>query len=209
MMRRILVFLAAVTVLTAAAGAAVSPQQFIEELLDEYRTMKPGRAEELSAEDRAFNDQVRKDLMARLDVDKLGRLSLQDHWDKLTEQQRSEFLEVLRNVLEERSLNNIRGTREKFEVQYDGVDTLQSGDALVKTILELARDEFYVDFKLEPRGDSWIIYDVVTDDVSTVRNYRDQFNKIIAEKGFDELLRRMRDNLIEDPSASKKEPEAG
>jgi phospholipid transport system substrate-binding protein len=192
------------------ALAAPTPRDFIEALIAEYRTMQPGKSESLSEADRAHNETVRRDLLSRLDVEKLGQLALADHWESLSPEKRTEFLGVLREVLQERSLKNIRGTTERFEVQYDGVDELPDGEALVKTILQLKSDEFYVDFKLQPKDDGWIIYDVITDDVSTIRNYRDQFNKIIAENGFEELLRRMRENLLDEPPASKsKEPEAG
>jgi phospholipid transport system substrate-binding protein len=208
-MRRLIVGFG-LLLLSRSAIAEVSAQGFIDGLLSEYRTMRPGKAEEISPEDRSHNERVRKSLLDRLDVDKLGRLSLADHWDRLQPAQREEFLSVLRTVLEERSIKNLKATRERFEVQYDGVDAFENGEALVKTILQLKNEEYFVDFRLEPRGDSWVIYDVVTDDVSTIRNYRDQFNKIIAEKGFDELLRRMRENLIEDPGKrSTAEPGAG
>lgn len=211
MRRRTAFLLLGLLALQGAALASDDAQKFVEGLLAEYRTMKPEapKGSALPPADQQHNDQVRKDLLARLDVEKLGRLSLQDHWEKLAEAQRKDFLQVLRHVLEERSLKNIRATTERFEVQYDGVDQLEGGDALVKTILQVKNDEYFIDFKLSPQGEGWIIYDVITDDVSTVRNYRDQFNKIIAEKGFDELLRRMRENLIDNPSVGKKESDGG
>jgi ABC-type transporter MlaC component len=208
-MRRVFVCLGLVLAVRVAFAAG-SAQGFIDGLLADYRTMKPGGNSDLSPADVGHNEQVRKNLLAHIDVEKLGRLSLADHWETLAQAKRDEFLTVLHNVLEQRSISNIRATREHFEVQYDGVDDLDGGEALVKTILQVKNDEYYVDFKVEPQGESWKIYDVITDDVSTIRNYRDQFNKIIAEKGFDELLRRMRENLIEEPTGhKKKESESG
>jgi phospholipid transport system substrate-binding protein len=199
----------ALLLLTATAYGQIEPQQLIEQLIAEYRTMKPGADHELSPQEREHNEQVRERMLGHLDVEKLGQLALQDHWASLSEAQRADYLQTLRSVLEERSLRNVRGTSERFEVQYEGVDSLPGGDALVKSVLEVKAEEYFVDFKLEPREGSWVIYDVITDDVSTVRNYRDQFNKIIAEKGFDELMRRMRENLLEEaPAATAAKPGA-
>jgi phospholipid transport system substrate-binding protein len=39
------------------------------------------------------------------------------------------------------------------------------------------------------------VFDVVTDGVSLVRNYRNQFNRIITDHGWAELIHRMRDRL--------------
>ena len=41
----------------------------------------------------------------------------------------------------------------------------------------------------------WRVFDVVTDGVSMVRNYRGQFARILRKDGWDGLLQRMRDRL--------------
>ena len=52
--------------------------------------------------------------------------------------------------------------------------------------------------KGEAKGeDRWLVWDVITDEVSLVRNYRTQFHKIITEKSFDELLKKMKAKLAE------------
>ena len=49
-----------------------------------------------------------------------------------------------------------------------------------------------VDYVLRKEGDTWRAYDLVTDGVGLVENYRAQFNKIIAKEGVAGLLERMR-----------------
>ena len=44
-------------------------------------------------------------------------------------------------------------------------------------------------------GGTWRVFDVTTDSVSMVANYRSQFHSIISEHGIDGLLQRMRDRL--------------
>ena len=44
-------------------------------------------------------------------------------------------------------------------------------------------------------GTEWRVFDVVTDGVSLVHNYQQQFRRIITRDGFDTLLQRMRDRL--------------
>ncbi len=38
----------------------------------------------------------------------------------------------------------------------------------------------------------WFVYDVIADGVSLVRNYRGQFDKIIRESGYPELVEELR-----------------
>jgi phospholipid transport system substrate-binding protein len=49
-----------------------------------------------------------------------------------------------------------------------------------------------VDYALRKQGNSWRAFDLVTDGVGLVENYRAQFNKIIAKEGVNGLLERMR-----------------
>ncbi len=198
-MKRLFLFSAPLLLSSVTARAALGPQPFIEQLLEQYRTMKAAPDHELSNEEKIQNDTIRKALLQKLDIDEIGRLSLEKHWTSLNEEQQAEFLQLLHTLIEDRSLKNIRGTSEDFHVEYEGVDKLQDSKALVKTVLEVKDDEFFVDFKLYPKGDTWMIYDVVIDDVSTIRNYKDQFNKIIAEEGFAKLLKTMRDKSLDSP----------
>jgi len=48
--------------------------------------------------------------------------------------------------------------------------------------------------KKEPAGD-WRVWDVITDEVSLVRGYKTQFNKIITEQSYDALIKKMKSKL--------------
>jgi phospholipid transport system substrate-binding protein len=43
-------------------------------------------------------------------------------------------------------------------------------------------------FSLKRESGIWKIYDVAVDNVSTLDSYRTEFQRIIGEKGFDELM---------------------
>ena len=46
--------------------------------------------------------------------------------------------------------------------------------------------------RLLQRGERWLIYDVLIENVSLIANYRAQFDKIIRTTSFDELVRRLK-----------------
>ena len=54
-----------------------------------------------------------------------------------------------------------------------------------------------VDYRMHLRGTRWLIYDVIFEGVSLVRNYRGQFNTIIQTSSYDELVRRIRTRMAE------------
>jgi phospholipid transport system substrate-binding protein len=74
-------------------------------------------------------------------------------------------------------------TGERIENDYAEVDS---------KVVTAKRDEYTLDYRLLKKGQKWMIYDVVIEGVSLVSNYRTQFNKIINEKGYPELVKKLR-----------------
>jgi ABC-type transporter MlaC component len=54
--------------------------------------------------------------------------------------------------------------------------------------LKMVQDPLQVAYMLHKQGAKWKLYDIVVDNVSTLGNYRDLFNKIMNSEGFDKLL---------------------
>ncbi|MBL4774395.1 MAG: ABC transporter substrate-binding protein [Alcanivoracaceae bacterium] len=70
---------------------------------------------------------------------------------------------------------------------------------MVKTVIKAKRKgrplTIEVDYLLRKSGKSLRTFDIMTDGVGLVENYRAMFNKIIAKSGFDALLGKMRKKL--------------
>jgi phospholipid transport system substrate-binding protein len=54
-----------------------------------------------------------------------------------------------------------------------------------------------IDYVLHENDNAWRVFDLVTDGVGLVQNYRSQFNKVIAKEGIAGLLERMRKKSLE------------
>jgi len=52
-------------------------------------------------------------------------------------------------------------------------------------------EEVAINYKLHQVGGDWKAYDVVVENISLVNNYRSQFNRVLANASFDELMRRL------------------
>ena len=46
-------------------------------------------------------------------------------------------------------------------------------------------------------GGAWKVEDIITEGVSLAKNYKYEFNKILKEKGIDELILRLENKLAE------------
>jgi phospholipid transport system substrate-binding protein len=45
---------------------------------------------------------------------------------------------------------------------------------------------------MQKAGDRWRVYDVLIENVSLVGNYRSQFNRIIQQSGYPDLVQRLK-----------------
>lgn len=147
-----------------------------------------------SAEEKRLASQISTRLQGFLDIAQLGERALGGHYAKLSPAQRKEFLTLLRDLVEANYVKAMR-SNSTYEVRYLE-EKEQDGDRLVATELVLTRngrpEVMSVDYRLRKEGDQWRAFDLVTDGVGLVENYRAQFNQIIAKEGTAGLLDRMR-----------------
>lgn len=130
-----------------------------------------------------------------LDIGELTQRALVDHWAKLTEAQRKDFLDTLRALIEDNYVKGLRANLD-YQVTYLGEAPGDKGTIVVKTQIAAKKKgrpiKIAVDYVLMEQGGKLRCFDVKTDGVGLVENYRAQFNKIIAKDGFDGLLNRMK-----------------
>jgi phospholipid transport system substrate-binding protein len=134
-----------------------------------------------------------------LDYEELGKRSLATHWETLSSAQRGEFVGIFRELIERNYVKQLR-TNVDYVIDYKD-EEVSDKEAIVHSIIKAERKgrkaETQVDYKLTTKEGKWAVYDVITDDVSLLRNYRSQFGKIIDRDGFPTLLSKMKKRLSE------------
>jgi phospholipid transport system substrate-binding protein len=123
-----------------------------------------------------------------VDFEELSRRALGRTWDTLTPAQRKEFTEAMRGMLRTFYAQRVLGNG-NAEVKYEK-ELIKDNEASVSTLVKMESNRLPIEYKLyrPTRKGSWRVYDMVTDKVSLLENYRTQFDKILADKGFDGLL---------------------
>jgi phospholipid transport system substrate-binding protein len=156
-----------------------------------------------SKEEKELAAKVTSSVRDFLDIDELGKRAMADQWSKLTPAQQTEFLTTLRSLIED---NYVRGLRSNidFSVDYTGESTDKDGNTVVTTNINTKRKgrpyKIEVDYVLKKDGDKLKAWDVKTDGVGLVENYKTQFNNIIAKEGFDGLINRMKKKQSSSPT---------
>ena len=148
-----------------------------------------------SKEEKALAVKVTSSLRGFLDIDQLGRRAMVDQWDKLSKDQQHQFLSLLRALIED---NYVRGLRAnlQYTVDYLNESTDKSGNVVVATKVNTKRKgrpySIEVSYVLVKEGGKLRAFDVKTDGVGLIENYRSMFNKVIAKDGFDGLIAKMK-----------------
>ncbi len=146
------------------------------------------KAEERKPERRAA---VRKVAVEVFDVQETARRALGPHWQARAPAEREEFVLLFAELLEETYISRIdhfggerlRFVSEKIDGEYASVRAL---------VITRQGTEVPVDARMLRRGERWLIYDVVIENVSLINNYRAQFDRIIRSASYAELVKRLK-----------------
>lgn len=132
-----------------------------------------------------------------VDFGELAKRAMGAQWDKLNKKQQDDLRETMKGLLRasyaQKAVNDGRGGAAKVEY---GAEKIEGNEAVVNTKLTVNKQDTYpVIYKLyraDAKG-AWRVYDVVTDDVSLVTTYADQFRSVMDKKGFDGLIKTLKD----------------
>lgn len=125
------------------------------------------------------------------DYGEMAKRSMGVHWKELSPAQQKDFVGLFSTLLE----NSYAGKIESYnneKIVYDKEQVEGNYAEVNSRVVTAKRDEFTLDYRLLKEGNRWMVYDVVIEGVSLVSNYRTQFNKIINERGYNELVKKMR-----------------
>ena len=168
----------------AATEAVRSTINEVIRILKDAELKKPGRAEER----RLLLEKVIGD---RFNYDEMARRSLGAQWNKLSDKERQEFVDLFKGLLSGSYVDKIEGYSGE-QVHYLN-ERLEADYAEVLTKVASDKTEIPLDYRLLNKSGDWRVYDVVVDGVSLVNNYRSQFTKIIRESSYADLLEKLRE----------------
>jgi len=176
--------------LALAAHAGVPTDQVkgatdqVLKTLQDPALKSPDKTAERRKQLRAIVDQV-------FDWQETGKRALARHWQTLKPEQRQEFSALFADLVERSYVGKIEAYSGE-KVAYVG-DTIEGDQATVKTkLITKSGTEIPLDYRMQKEGDRWRVYDVLIEGVSLVGNYRTQFNKIIQQSSYDELVKKMK-----------------
>jgi len=178
-----------------AMGAPVlagEPKEQIKQTTDRILSIlaDPSLKGPAKAEER--RKQIRQAVDERFDWEEMAQRSLATHWPKRTPEEKKEFVTLFQNLLARTYMDKVEGYSGE-KIIYTG-ETIDQDRAVARVkILTSKNKEIPIEYRLLKKGPQWLVYDISIEGVSLVNNYRTQFNSIILKKGYEELVKRLKE----------------
>jgi len=184
----VLLIIALCWVPTSALSAG-SPLEQVKETIDHVLGILKDPRIESKAMEAERREVLRRVLAPRFDFFEMARMALGSHWERQADR-RKEFVSAFTGFMEKTYASRIEFLKDK-QVIYTG-QRVDNGFARVDTrVLPGNGDEIAVYYKLRMVEGEWKIYDLLIDNVSLMENYRAQFNRVLTNTSFDELLKKL------------------
>ena len=133
---------------------------------------------------------VRKLANEAFDTMETAQRVLGQHWQQRTPAEREEFAKLFANLLEQTYISRIdEYGGEKLTYVGEQVD----GDRGVvrARITTKGGTEVPVESRVILKGNRWLIYDILIENLSLISNYRSQFDRVIRTASYEELVKRL------------------
>lgn len=125
------------------------------------------------------------------DLPELSKRTLAQNWNRLTPDQRTEFMDLYRSLLEDAYVDKIASYTDE-KVLFLKEVSLSENTIEVQSIVYRKGGDVPVNYRMINRGGQWKVYDVVIEGVSLVNNYRAQFREILGNQTPEALLEILR-----------------
>jgi len=175
---------------TARAATAEDPKTVVTNTVSQVLDILKGHQAPENERRRKLIDAV----APRFDFENMAKSSLGYHWRELNADQQGQFTQLFTAFMEDAYLNKLEGfSNQKIEFLDEHPLDPSNVELNSRVVTPGQPDEpIKVDYLLQRRESEWKVCDVIVDGISITANYRNQFNRVVNNQGFDALMSEMR-----------------
>jgi phospholipid transport system substrate-binding protein len=190
----LLSYAAAIATVAATAPASPDPISVIKNGFDQVIVVFNNQHMPLGQR----REKLRSMSLQYFDFKSMAKSVLGYHWRDLTPAQRNEFVPLFSEFIQDAYLSQMeQATVEKIRraVNTANVRFLKQtyfgsdyAEVFSTVALQDQKDPLEVNYLMHQNGGQWRVYDVTVDAISLIENYRNQFNRIINNEGYQKLI---------------------
>jgi phospholipid transport system substrate-binding protein len=178
-------------VLTAQESPLAQIRQTVNEIMAILNDEKLASADMREERDRRIMAEVRN----RFNFEEMSRLTLTRQWREISPAEQERFADLFAGLLRNTYISRVEAYyQQQVEVVFKD-EAINDGRAMVASVVIANGTETPIGYRLSKENGKWMVYDVVIEGVSLIRNYRTQFSRIIEKEKFSGLIRRMEEKI--------------
>lgn len=153
----------------------------------------------------AIRTKIEEELLNLFDFEEFSTRTVGPIWRQFTPQQKEDFktafTDLLRNTYID-TLDEYNGQKVRFTGEVSG-----GNGKRVEVQMEFLADQkvYPVAFRMLEKNNRWVVYDVLIEGISMIKNYRDQFRDILNKNNPQELIDRVKAKAEELKNKKKEE----
>lgn len=177
--------------LASLAWATPSPREQVQQTVDQVIAV---------LRDKAVTGQPRRETLSRLirarfDFAAMSQRTLGKYWKDASAKEQARFVELFSDLLEVSYIGRIEAYSDET-VSYRG-ERVEGDLAEVDTSIHSGNVDIPINYRLVRKNGGWFVYDVVIEEVSLIRNYRNSYGEIVRKEGYAGLFARMETKISE------------
>jgi len=178
------------------AWAADSPLETLRATTERARAVLQDPAYQGADRRQARVEKVKQILLPQFDPQEIVKRTLGPYWRDRTEAQKKEFTQLFIQLIEKTYSGMLDRYNPDVKFFYDQ-ERVEDDFAEVDTrIFDPVQNRTYaISYHLHKVDGKWLIYDIVAENVSLVRNYRNQFNRILSKSSYEDLVETIQSKL--------------
>lgn len=178
-------------VLAQGAVAITDPTEQLRPFVGRILTILSDPATADSASTRV--DKIMDVAREGFDFAEMSKRVLGRHWNDLSTGEKSQFTDLFTELLKYAYVSQM----EQYSSQkvVFGKQRIRGERAMVETLVTDGERNIPVSYIMLFRDQRWLVYDVVVEGVSLIRNYLEQFQEILRKDDFQVLTRQLQEKI--------------
>ena len=187
---------------TQAGATSDSPTELIRAGVNRARAVLENPAYQGDDKRSQRLEKVKESVISLFDSQEIAKSTLGVYWKDRTEAEQKEFVEVFTMLVEKTYASSLDRYRKDFQVVFDQERIEDNFAEVDSRIIDPTQEKtFSLSYHLHKINGKWLIYDLIIENVSLVRNYRNQFHRILGKKSYADLVETIRTKIQQLDSA--------
>jgi phospholipid transport system substrate-binding protein len=169
----------------AAPGTRPGPIQFLK--ANDARAKTLLASAPADAMPASLRDTLKAEINRAFDFGTLSRLALGNHWAERTPAERDHFVATFSAIIQEQNFDSFVRYYREGQINYRS-ETANGDTARVVATVPLKREQIEIEYALHTSGDTWRIWDLVVDGVSTAEGNQRRYARYLEKNPYQQLI---------------------